>query len=198
MRIAGLLLAAGAGCRFGGCKQLALIEGKPLVRHALESLAPLFAEDLYIVLGAWREDIQPRVEDLAQVINHADWRRGLGSSIARGVGEIEARGRYAGIMVALADQPRLAADDFDQLVRHFDGDRIVAAHYAGAPGVPAIFPAAVFADLRRLHGDRGAKSILLDSNREIDTVSLTAAATDIDTEADIARHNRVATPGICV
>jgi len=187
MRIAGLLLAAGAGQRFGGRKQLALIEGKPLVRHALESLAPLFAEDLYIVLGAYREDIQPQVEDLARVISHADWRHGLGSTIARGVDEIEAHGSYAGIMVALADQPRLTTDDFLQLVERFDGNRIVAAHYAGAPGVPAIFPAAAFDDLRQLQGDRGAKSMLLDSNRQIDTVPLPAAATDIDIEADIGR-----------
>jgi molybdenum cofactor cytidylyltransferase len=187
MRIAGLLLAAGGGRRFGGRKQLALVEGKPLVRHALESLAPLFADDLYIVLGGFRDEIRPQVEDLAQVISHADWREGLGSSIARGVGEIEARGRYAGIMIALADQPRLTADDFAQLVERFDGDRIVAAHYAGSPGVPAIFPTAAFKDLKRLHGDRGAKSMLLDLNREIDTVPLAAAATDIDTEADIGR-----------
>jgi molybdenum cofactor cytidylyltransferase len=187
MRIAGLLLAAGAGCRFGGCKQLALIEGKPLVRHALESLARLFDDDLYILLGAYREDIQPLVEDLATVISHADWHQGLGSSIARGVDEIEARGRYAGMLIALADQPRISTGDFGQLVERFDGNRIVAAHYTGAPGVPAIFPATAFDDLRRLYGDRGAKSMLLDANREIDSVPLAAAATDIDTEADIGR-----------
>ena len=123
MRIAGLLLAAGAGYRFGGCKQLALIEGRPLVRHALEALALLFDDDLYIVLGAYREDIQPQVEDLAQVISHADWRQGLGSSIARGVDEVEARGRYAGMLIALADQPRISTGDFGQLVERFDGNR---------------------------------------------------------------------------
>lgn len=187
MRIAGLLLAAGAGRRFGGCKQLALIEGKPMVRHALESLAPLFKDQLYIVLGAFGEKIRPRVGDLAQVISHADWREGLGSSIARGVDEIEAQGSYAGMLIALADQPRLTTDDFRQLVERFDGNRIVAAHYAGAPGVPAIFPAAAFGDLRRLNGGRGAKSMLVDPNRQIDTVPLPAAATDIDTEADIDR-----------
>jgi len=187
MKIAGLLLAAGTGSRFGGCKQLAMIEGKPLVRHALESLAPLFAGDLYIVLGAWRKDIQPQVKDLAQVIDHTDWNQGLGSSIARGVGQIVARGQYTGIMIALADQPRLTADHFEQLIKRFNGDRIVAAHYAGTTGVPAIFPSTVFDDLRQLSGDRGAKAILLDSNREIDTIPLAAAATDIDTEADIGR-----------
>jgi CTP:molybdopterin cytidylyltransferase MocA len=187
MRIASLLLAAGAGHRFGGCKQLAPVDGKPLVRHALEALAPLFSEHLYIVLGAFGEEIRPRVEDLAQVISHGDWRQGMGSSIARGVAEIETRGSYAGILIALADQPRLTTDDFLQLVERFDGNRIVAAHYAGAPGVPAIFPAAAFADLRRLRGDRGAKSMLVDPNRQIDTLPLPAAATDIDTEADIDR-----------
>ena len=43
MRIAGLLLAAGAGRRFGGRKQLALIGDKPLVRCTLEALAAVLA-----------------------------------------------------------------------------------------------------------------------------------------------------------
>jgi molybdenum cofactor cytidylyltransferase len=140
MRIAGLLLAAGAGRRFGGRKQLALIGDKPLVRCTLEALAAVLAEQPYIVLGAYRADIRPIVEDIAQVIDHSNWQKGLGSSIAYGVNTIEARQRYDGILISLADQFRLTSDDFNRLIERFDGDRIVAAHYAHSIGVPAIFP----------------------------------------------------------
>ena len=134
--------------------------------------------------------IQPVVQDLSQVIDHANWRQGLGFSIAFGVSKIAVHGRYDGIMIALADQPQLTTDDFEQLIKHFDGSQIVAAHYAEASGVPAIFPATAFDELRQLRGDRGAKSILMDSNREIDAVPLAAAAKDIDTVADIGVMTR--------
>jgi molybdenum cofactor cytidylyltransferase len=185
MRIAGLLLAAGAGRRFGGCKQLALIDGKPLVRHALETLVSVFDEQLYIVLGAHSEDVRPVVEDIAQVIDHSDWQQGLGSSIACGVREIVALEQFDGILVSLADQLRLTPGDFDQLIEQFHGDRTVAAYYADSPGVPAIFPVTMFEQLKQLGTDRGAKSLLVDMQREIVTIPMPAAAMDIDTREDL-------------
>jgi molybdenum cofactor cytidylyltransferase len=184
MRIACLLLAAGAGRRFGGCKQLALINGKPLLRHSLETLASVFTENLYVVLGAHREVVRPVVRDLASVIDHENWRQGMGSSIARGIRVIEARESYDGIVVALADQPQLTVDDFNRLVSLFDGNHIVAARYSDQPGAPVIFPPALFGDLQQLVGDRGAKSMLLKMKQDIVTVDLPAAGIDIDTVAD--------------
>lgn len=185
MRIAGLLLAAGAGTRFGGCKQLALIEGKPLVRHTLETLSLVFNDQPYIVLGANREDVRPVVEDIAQVIDHSGWQQGLGSSIACGVREIVAWGKFDGILVSLADQLWLTSGHFDQLIEQFQGDRIVAAYYSASPGVPAIFPATMFEQLKQLNTDRGAKSLLMDMQREIVTIPMQTAAMDIDTRNDL-------------
>ena len=185
MRIAGLLLAAGAGRRFGGCKQLALIDDKPLVRCTLEALASVFAEQPYIVLGAYRENIRPIVEDIAQVIDHSNWQQGLGSSIACGVTAIEARERYDGILISLADQLRLTAGDFDQLIERFEGDRIVAANYANSHGVPAIFPATMFEQLKQLDAERGAKSMLVEMQQEIVSLHMPTVEIDIDTVADV-------------
>ena len=185
MRIAGLLLAAGGGRRFGGCKQLAPVDGKPLVRHGLEALAPLFPGHLYVVLGAWRDQIRPRVEDLAEAIDHEHWRDGLGSSIAAGVTQIKSRGRYDGILVGLADQFRLTTDDYARLVDRFDGDQSVAAHYAGSAGVPALFASDRYPLLEQLRGDRGAKPMLQQLAAELITVPMPAAAQDIDTPADL-------------
>jgi molybdenum cofactor cytidylyltransferase len=187
MRIASLLLAAGAGRRFGGRKQLALIDDKPLVRCTLEALAAVFAEQPYIVLGAYRADIRPIVEDIAQVIDHPSWQKGLGSSIAYGVNTIEARQRYDGILISLADQFRLTPDDFNRLIERFDGDRIVAAHYANSIGVPAIFPSTVFEQLKQLDADHGAKTMLVKMQQEIVTVLMPMAKMDIDVVGDIGQ-----------
>ena len=185
MRIACLLPAAGGGSRFGGRKQLAPIDGKPMLRHCLEILAPRFGDDLFTVLGAYRDETRPLADDLACVIEHEQWQDGLGSSIAAGVRAIEDRGQYDGILLTLADQVALTDDDFARLVDPFDGRRIVAAYYSRAPGVPAIFPRSLFARLRRLEGDRGAKPLLLRLQPRLRAVPLPAAARDIDRLADL-------------
>jgi len=185
MRIACLLLAAGSSSRFGGCKQLAPIDGKPLLVHSLERLAPLFDDSLFTVLGAAREQIRPHAARLSRVIEHRRWRDGIGSSIARGVAAIEAQLECDAILIALADQPRLGSDDYRRLVEHFDGERIVAAGYCGRAGVPAIFPAERFAMLKRLDGDRGARILLDELRDDIVSVPMPAAADDIDTLEDL-------------
>ncbi len=60
--IAGLVLAAGAGERFGGAvKQLAPLDGKPLLEHALAAVSSL--DRVVVVLGAlgFGEDEQSRI-----------------------------------------------------------------------------------------------------------------------------------------
>lgn len=186
MRFAALLLAAGEGRRFGACKQLAMLAGKPLVRHALESLVTIFDSDLYVVLGARAEQIRPHVNDLAEVIEHEGWPAGLGTSIARGVGEIERTGIYDGVLVALADQPALTSGDYRQLLAEFDGRHVVATNHDDRAGVPAVFPSTWFERLRRLSGDRGAQA-LLTSISDVRQVSLDGAAVDVDRVDDIER-----------
>lgn len=185
MRLACLLLAAGDSKRFGGCKQLAALDGKPLLRHGLDALAPLFGADLYAVLGARRAQVEAVIGDNARILYHQHWRQGLGSSIAAGVGAVGTGDRYDGILLALADQPRIATADYRRLLDRFDGERIVAAYYAGRPGVPALFPRFCFDSLKRLEGDRGARALLRKKSADILQVPLPAAAFDVDTAADL-------------
>ena len=188
MRIACLLLAAGEGRRFGSCKQLAEIDGKPLLAHAFGPLVSLFGDNLYVVLGAYADDIQPAIENSARVISNVDWQNGMGSSIACGMAEIEKQGDWDGIMITLADQPLLTRSDYRELLERFDGDRVVAAYYAGNPGVPAIFPNSRFNELQQLSGDRGAKALLGDCGEKIVLVPMPGAATDIDTREDLKTY----------
>ncbi len=189
MRLAALLLAAGAGRRFGACKQLAPLAGKPLLRHALENLATVFTDDLFVVLGAHADEIRPQVAYLAAIIEHDGWEAGLGTSIARGVDAVERADSYDGVLIALADQPALTSDDFGQLLAAFDGNRIVATDYGDRAGVPAVFPAACFARLRQLSGDRGAQA-MLQAEADILRIALPAAALDVDRAEDLERLSR--------
>ena len=187
MQIAGLLLAAGAGERFGGCKQLASINGKPLINHSLDALSPVLGENLFVVLGAYADDVRAAVESSAAnvIINH-NWRRGLGSSIACGVSEVIKKNNWDGVMIALADQVLLSDQDYQALLDQYGGKHIVAASYAGQVGVPAIFPPSLFDQLTQLDGDRGAKSIVNKLLHDAVTIPLESAAFDIDSADDIS------------
>lgn len=185
MRIAGLLMAAGGSRRFGGCKQLVSINGKPLIRKSLERLTAVTGKDTYTVLGAYREEILPVISELTSVIVNPNWEQGLGSSIATGIGEIKGLNRYDAVLISLADQHRLRHQDYTQLIDRFDGERVVAAKYDGNPGVPAIFPKIQFDRLCKLEGDRGARKILNKMRSEIQMLDLPSAHYDIDTLSDL-------------
>ena len=185
MKLACVLLAAGASTRFGGCKQLALLNGKALLSRALDTLAPLFTEHLHVVLGANREQIQAVIGSEVSIVEHDDWAAGIGSSIARGVSFATGREQYDGVLVALADQPLITRADYQQMVSKFDGERIVASQYDHQLGAPTLFPATLFAELTRLEGDSGAKRLLSLHSSSVLALSLPHAATDIDRLADL-------------
>ena len=185
MRLAALLLAAGEGRRFGGCKQLAELDGKPLIRHALDVLTPLFGDALHVVVGAHRERVREVIDAPARIVEHVHWQAGMGSSIARGISAIDDLDGYDGLLIALADQPRILASDYKRLVAAFDGARVVAAAYGDSLGVPAVFPPLAFARLLMLDGDRGARDLLRDPAWSPCVVDLPAAAVDFDLRSDL-------------
>lgn len=190
MKIACLVMAAGAGRRFAGCKQLAEVEGEPLILRSVKQLKPVFSNDLiigdlFIVLGAYRERIEPLLEGQGQIIFNPRWNEGLGSSIATAVGVIDRLNQYDGVMITLADQYRLTTADFKKLLSLFNGEQIVAAFYADHPGVPAVFPRAYFKQLQQLAGDSGAKVILQASREQLISCPLAAANTDLDYPDDL-------------
>ncbi|WP_260293675.1 nucleotidyltransferase family protein [Sedimenticola hydrogenitrophicus] len=190
-RLACLVLAAGAGSRFGGRKQLAPIAGKAMLVRTLERLVPLFRGDLYTVLGAYHDEVRPLIGELSQIIVHPAWRSGLGSSIARGVTEIGQRAAYDGIMLALADQVAVGRRDYARLIDRFDGTTLVAARYADRTGVPALFPAPYFDRLRQLTGDQGARSLLKAQAEQVIAVPMPTAKTDIDTQGELLHFSRI-------
>ena len=103
-----VLLAAGEASRFGSLKQLAMIEGEPMVRRASRQ-ALACGVPVLAVLGAGAERVASALADLPlQTVVHEGWRDGLGSSLAAGVRAVQqAHPQASGALVMLADQPRL-------------------------------------------------------------------------------------------
>lgn len=184
-KLAGMILAAGESTRFGGRKQLARINDKTMLRHAIDALCPAIEGKPFVVLGAYRDDIAPIIGDDATIVFNENWASGMGSSIAAGIEAVMEVGGYDGVLIALCDQIRLESGDFHALKNRFDDTYIVAAKYNDRTGAPAIFPAAFFTTLKTMRGPDGARTLLRGENNRVIAVDLPHARVDIDTQEDL-------------
>lgn len=157
--VGALVLAAGAGRRYGSTKQLAELEGRPLLEHALEAVAAAPVDRRVVVLGAGAEEVLAGA-DLhgVRAVVCEDWAEGQAASLRAGLAALE--GVEAAVVV-LGDQPRVSARAIARvLAARAEGVAAVRAEYAGVPGHPIVLERALFAPLAALEGDRGARELL--------------------------------------
>jgi len=183
-----IVLAAGASTRFGSPKQLVRLNGRPLLHLAVSRAVEVAGQSVTVVLGANAADLAPLLRHTpAAVVVNRDWTEGLGSSVRAGVARVPAAADAALLM--LADQPAVTAEDLRRLIATWRRQPrcIVAAHYAGTLGVPAIFPREDFAALAGLRGDTGARALLKRGGERVVRLALQSAAIDIDTPEDLLK-----------
>jgi molybdenum cofactor cytidylyltransferase len=181
-----IVLAAGASTRFGGIKQLVRIDGRPLLHTTVSRAVEVAGAATIVVLGAHAAELAPLLTHTpATIVVNRDWREGIGSSIRAGVARVPAA--CTGAMLMLADQAAVTAQDLQRLVGTWrrQPEYIAAAVYAGATGVPAVFPRASFPQLAELRGDIGARMLLQRNPDRVVRVPMDSAALDIDTPEDL-------------
>lgn len=182
-----VLLAAGAGSRFGATKQLAPLQGEPMLRRAAR-IALGSGRPLLVLGGAQAESVEPSLQGLPLLWRvHRGWADGLGSSIACAITIVQQEWPHAsGALLMLADQPLVDLTLLQRLLKiHTDHPAdIVAADYGRRHGPPALFPRNCFAALAALQGDRGAQQLLLNPPRPLHSVPAPQAAFDIDWPQD--------------
>lgn len=181
-----IVLAAGASSRFGSPKQLVRVAGRPLLHTAVTRASEVTGNALIVVLGAGSAELAPLLKHSpGSVVVNQDWREGLGSSIRAGVARLPPT--CAGVLLLLADQAAVSADDLKRLagVWRKQPQYLVAALYGGTSGVPAIFPRSSFRELSELRGDTGARALLRRNSDRVVRVPMPSAAIDIDTPEDL-------------
>jgi molybdenum cofactor cytidylyltransferase len=181
--VVGVLLAAGAGTRFGGeAKVRALSRGRELWEWPLAALRDGGADALVVVTGAVALEA---AEAEAEVVVCDAWAEGLSASLRAGVAAAAARGADA-VIVALADQPLLDARAVAAvLAARGGGAHAVRATYGGAPNHPTLIESSLFGAIAHLRGDDGARPLLADA-RLVPCDGL-GAPDDVDTPEDLAR-----------
>lgn len=121
---------------------------------------------------------------------NSEWKTGLASSLKLGVKTLRNLQEVDAVLISVADQPGVTAEDLKRLTDSFlSGRRLVAASYGNVLGVPCIFGREYFDELEKLAGDEGAGKWLRSRANEVATISIPEAALDIDTAKDLARLN---------
>ncbi len=183
-----VVLAAGASTRFGSPKQLVRVQGHALLHRAVANATQVAGRAVIVVLGAHAAELAPLLRhSSASVIVNREWPEGIASSIRAAVARLPPS--CHGVLVTLADQAAVTADDLARLLAAWRTDprRIVAARYDATIGVPAIFPREDFPELAALRGDRGARDLLRRRADRTIGIELANASIDIDTPEDLLR-----------
>jgi molybdenum cofactor cytidylyltransferase len=181
--ICGLVLAAGAGTRFGErSKLLAELEGRPLLEHAVAAQCAVAELDrVLVVLGASAEEILSRVDfKRAETVVCSRWQEGQAYSLRCGVEHLTSAGEVNRVIVTLGDQPRVSSELIARFVDEAPGTRAV---YRGVPGHPVVLGPVHLRAIGGLRGDLGARG-LLQGGPAIECGD-SSAVRDVDTPEDL-------------
>ena len=185
------MLAAGASRRLPGPKQMLRFRGVTLLRHAAQTAVAAGSGPVVVVLAATSAARQLRFElvDLdLRIVENARWKEGMSSSIRAGLDALEAEATEA-VLIMTCDQPHVTAQLLEQLVAAYRKTHpaAVACAYAGTVGVPALFDRSLFAELKALEHDQGAKRILERHLPQVARIPFEQGAVDIDTPEDVSQ-----------
>ena len=175
--IVGLVLAAGAGTRFGAPKGLARdAAGTPWLVRAVQALSRGGCDRVLVAVGARGDEVAGLVPAGAEVVHVADWAAGLSATLRAGlvaangaaVGGVTAPGVTAGgvaaVVVLPVDVPDAPAAAVRRVIDAAGTDvagALVQASYAGAPGHPVLLGGRHLDEIaQQVAGDDGARAYL--------------------------------------
>ena len=207
--VAGVLLAAGEGSRFGRPKALVELNGQTLAERGVSLLRAGGADPVVVVTGAVPLELAGTL-----TVDNPRWRTGMGSSLQAALRALteaartevapteaaptEAAPTEAGgdaeigaVVVALADQPLVGAEAVARLIAAYrDGASVAVATYGGQPRNPVLLAREHWPEvIATATGDQGARTFLRTRPELVTRVECgdTGRPDDIDTPADLAR-----------
>jgi molybdenum cofactor cytidylyltransferase len=189
--IAGILLAAGAGSRFGGGKLIhPLSDGTPIGVRAWRTLSAALPE-VTVVVRTGDDRVEAMFREVgAAVVLCPDAHLGMGHSLACAV---RATASATGWVIALADMPALRPSTIRTIGQRLEqGSGIVVPVHQGERGHPVGFSVDYRERLMNLGGDSGARAILMASAASVERIEVDdpGVLQDVDTREDVGRLER--------
>ena len=188
--VCAIVLAAGAGSRFGGDKLLAPYEGRPLIEATLANLSDAPVDETLVVVGEDAMRLREVCEPYGvRIVENQEWALGQSTSVRAGLAACGADMQAA--VVLLADQPLVGPGAVKRLVEAFERRaKVAVATYGGKPRNPVLFSREVWPLLlQELSGDEGARRFLRGHPELVEYVACDGVGdpADVDTREDL-RH----------
>jgi molybdenum cofactor cytidylyltransferase len=206
-RLAAVVLAGGRGQRFGAAKQLALLDGRPLVTHVTRVILAAgpalpargaIMDGVIVVLGFHADEVERVLADAiagpdapaVRTVRNPDPGRGIASSLQVGLAAI-APGVDAAL-VALGDQPRLTVGTIETLVEGWvdataaPPPSICVPRYArgGGPN-PVLVDRGAWPLAEALTGDTGLRPVIAAHPELVRVIGIPGSNPDVDTPDDL-------------
>ena len=191
LRIGCLVMAAGCGSRFGRNKLEAEVDGKSLLRRALEAVP---AEEFHRITVVTQYDGAAALAESFgfDVVRNDRPQDGLSRTVRLGT---EAMADCDAILYQVADQPLLERGTVRRELEFFRAhpDCIVGLSHNGVRGNPCVFPRRFFPELTALEGDVGGNVVIRAHPEALLLFEAPAAELrDVDTAEALARVGKIA------
>jgi len=180
LKLGCVVMAAGNARRFGENKLAAELDGRSLIRRALEAI-PTETFDSVVVVTQY-----PEIAALAEEFRftavkneHPDF--GISHTIRLGLSGLT---DCDGVLFLVSDQPLLRRESVAELVRLWrqQPEKIAALGSGGVRGNPCLFPARFFPELQNLREDRGGNTVIRRHEEDLILLEVDARElADVDT-----------------
>jgi molybdenum cofactor cytidylyltransferase len=188
-RIAGVVLAAGQSRRMGKNKLLLDLNGKSVVRRAVEKADAAGLSPVLVVTGHERERVEAELRGLpCQLVYNSDYASGMNGSVAAAISAVP--DDCEGAILLLADMPLVTSAMLRALcdARRKSDAKLVVSTFGGVVAPPMLYGRSLFAELRELAGDGCGKRVLKRHRAEAIELSWPAEAlADLDVPEDVDR-----------
>ena len=189
MKVGAVVLAAGAGRRFGGGKLTAPWRGRPLIAWSVDAALAACAGPVVAVLGEFSADVAevlPADPRLANIVAE-DHAQGMAHSLSAGLAALPEH--LDGAFIFLGDMPRIPASITASLTVALESGALAAAPaFGGQRGHPVLVSMSLVPQILALTGDRGAGGLLTALGPALTLVETSddGVLFDVDTPADLA------------
>jgi len=168
-------------------------QGKPLIARAVDALLASAVDEVVVVLGHDADKVREKLGGRkVMFVENPDYSKGLSTSVRAGIGAVSARA--SAIMIYLADQPLLAPEEINSLIRAFAEARklnknIVVPFFRGRRGNPVILDSAYHEAILDIAGETGCRRVIRHNPDQVFVVEMETdhAVRDIDTMEDYER-----------
>ena len=178
IKISCLVLAAGLSSRMTiGNKLLLKVKSVTIIEKTIKNLYNSNIDNFFIILGYQSNLLSKVLKNfrIPLIINDS-YKEGLSSSIKQGISRIDNRSH--GVMICLADMPKITSKTYNILIENFkkfydsSTPLIILPQYYGKTGNPVILSNHFFSQLKEISGDIGAKYLIKKNKKYIKKVNI--------------------------